>query len=112
MEGATFYGMTSKKQLIASGYKFLRNEGHFDIWCSPKGGELWVQVPKANAATSEAAIARLGGPRRPGGSGGSTGGRGPGGIVAARKAQLDEIEALAKATKSGDPDVAETAQEE
>jgi hypothetical protein len=112
LEGVSFYGMTSKKQLLASGYKYLRRDGYFDIWCSPNGGELLLQVPKVNAATSEAAIARLGGPKRSGGSGGSTTGRGPGGIVATRKAQLDAIDALAKAAKSTDPDVAETAQEE
>lgn len=95
LDGVTFYKMTSEARLKAAGYKFSRNEGYFDIWVKLDGSsELWVQLPRVNAQTSEKAIGQLRA------------------IVAARKAALDEIANLAHIANSTDPDVAAAAQQE
>ncbi|HEX8111425.1 MAG TPA: DUF4157 domain-containing protein, partial [Kofleriaceae bacterium] len=94
-DGVTTYKMVSQDRLIASGYKFWVSDGSFDKWVRIDGSsELWVQLPRINAATSEAAIGQLRS------------------IVATRKAQLDEIAALYQAKQSSDPEVAAEAEAE
>jgi hypothetical protein len=94
-DGVTTYRMVSEAQLKASGYKFWTSDGTFDKWVRVDGSsELWLQLPRINAATSEKAIGQLRS------------------IVAARKAALDEIATLAHLANSSDPNVASEAQAE
>src|SRR4051794_17929343 len=87
--------MVSQDRLMASGYKFWVTDGGFDKWVRVDGSsELWLQLPRLNAATSEAAIGQLRS------------------IVAARRAQLNEIAGLYNATQSSDPYVAAEAKAE
>jgi len=47
-DGVTTYSATSRVSLTASGYKFVRTDGNFDIWVKVDGSsELWLQRPKA-----------------------------------------------------------------
>jgi hypothetical protein len=94
-DGVTTYKMVSQDRLIASGYKFWVTDGGFDKWVRVDGSsELWLQLPRLNAATSDAAIGQLRS------------------IVAARRAQLNEIAGLYNATQSSDSYVAAAAQAE
>lgn len=94
-DGTTTYSMVTKAQLAASGYKFWVTDGVVDKWVKiDRSSELWVQLPKINAATSEKAISQLGS------------------IIATRKRELDDLEGTARAMNSPDPDVASAAKEE
>jgi hypothetical protein len=94
-EGVTTYKDISEARLVAAGYKFWTSDGSFDKWVKVDGStELWLQLPRINAATSQKAIGQLRS------------------IVATRRAQLDEIGTLAKLTDNPDPDVAQAAREE
>jgi hypothetical protein len=94
-DGVTNYKAVTEDRLKASGYKFWTSDGRFDKWVRIDGSsELWVQLPKINAATSAKAISALRS------------------IVATRKAQLDELAVLAKLLDNPDPDVAAAARED
>lgn len=94
-DGVTTYRDVSEARLVAAGYKFWTSDGAFDKWVKLDGSsELWLQLPRINAATSQKAIGQLRS------------------IVATRKAQLDELATLVRLTDNPDPDVAEAAREE
>jgi hypothetical protein len=94
-EGVTTYRDISEARLIAAGYKRWTSDGSFDKWVRTDGSsELWLQLPRINAATSQKAIGQLRS------------------IVATRKADLDDIATVARLTDHPDPNVAEAAREE
>ena len=93
-DGVTTYKMVSEARLKASGYKFWTSDGMFDKWIRVDGSsELWLQLPRQNAATSEKAIGQLRS------------------IISARKTQLDELQTLAQLMDNPDPNVAAAARE-
>jgi hypothetical protein len=94
-DGTQSYSNVTKAQLAAAGYRFWITDGGFDKWVKIDGSsELWVQLPKTNAATSAKAIGQLRS------------------VVATRKAQLDELETLARLMDNSDPEVASEARSE
>jgi hypothetical protein len=94
-DGVMTYSTVSKARLTAAGYKFWITDAGFDKWVKiDRSSELWIQLSKINAATSEKAIAQLHA------------------IVAQRRAQLDQMEVVAKLMNDANADVAAEARKD
>src|SRR3954467_2749479 len=91
-EGVVTYRDVTEAGMVAAGFKIWVTEAGFDKWVKLDGSsELWVQLPKINAATSDAAISQMRS------------------LVATRKAELDDLLNLLQLEKSPDPEVASAA---